>query len=64
MNKIYGFEGEVKAKYDDKTFDLFLEVFEFMPLPVLWEGKSLSHMEVCPLSPELHWSTFEHSTGM
>ena len=32
MNKIYGFEGEVKAKYDDKIFELFLEVFSHMPL--------------------------------
>jgi len=32
MNKIYGFEGEVKAKYDDKIFDLFLEVFSHFPL--------------------------------
>eukprot|EP00579_Thalassiosira_antarctica_P002622 CAMPEP_0201874116 /NCGR_PEP_ID=MMETSP0902-20130614/6461_1 /ASSEMBLY_ACC=CAM_ASM_000551 /TAXON_ID=420261 /ORGANISM="Thalassiosira antarctica, Strain CCMP982" /LENGTH=528 /DNA_ID=CAMNT_0048400909 /DNA_START=36 /DNA_END=1622 /DNA_ORIENTATION=+ len=32
MNKIYGFEGEVKAKYDEKIFDLFLEVFAHMPL--------------------------------
>ena len=32
MNKIYGFEGEVKAKYDDKIFDLFLEVFSYLPL--------------------------------
>jgi len=32
MNKIYGFEGEVKAKYDDKIFDLFLEVFQYLPL--------------------------------
>jgi len=32
MNKIYGFEGEVKAKYDEKIFDLFLEVFSYLPL--------------------------------
>lgn len=32
MNKIYGFEGEVKAKYDDKIFLLFLEVFTYLPL--------------------------------
>ena len=32
MNKIYGFEGEVKAKYDDKIFELFLEVFSHLPL--------------------------------
>lgn len=39
MNKIYGFEGEVKAKYDDKIFDLFLEVFEYMPLASVVGGK-------------------------
>jgi len=32
MNKIYGFEGECKAKYDDKIFDLFLETFSWLPL--------------------------------
>jgi len=32
MNKIYGFEGEVKAKYDDQIFELFLEVFSYLPL--------------------------------
>jgi len=32
MNKIYGFEGEVKTKYDDKIFELFLEVFSYLPL--------------------------------
>ena len=32
MNKIYGFEGEVKAKYDNVIFDLFLEVFCALPL--------------------------------
>ncbi|KAL7551640.1 hypothetical protein ACHAWF_014822 [Thalassiosira exigua] len=39
MNKIYGFEGEVKAKYDDKVFDLFLEVFSHMPLASVVGGK-------------------------
>mmetsp|Transcript_37132 Transcript_37132/g.77744 ORF Transcript_37132/g.77744 Transcript_37132/m.77744 type:complete len:541 (+) Transcript_37132:129-1751(+) len=39
MNKIYGFEGEVKAKYDDKIFDLFLEVFSHMPLASVVGGK-------------------------
>lgn len=39
MNKIYGFEGEVKAKYDDKIFELFLEVFEQMPLASVVGGK-------------------------
>lgn len=28
MNKMYGFEGEVKAKYDEAAMDLFAEVFQ------------------------------------
>uniref|UniRef100_A0A7S2W191 Serine/threonine-protein phosphatase n=1 Tax=Mucochytrium quahogii TaxID=96639 RepID=A0A7S2W191_9STRA len=32
MNKIYGFEGEVKHKYDDKIMTLFTEVFGWLPL--------------------------------
>ena len=39
MNKIYGFEGEVKHKYDDKIFDLFLEVFCQLPLAAVIENK-------------------------
>jgi serine/threonine-protein phosphatase 5 len=38
MNKIYGFEGEVKAKYDEKIFLLFLEVFSFLPLAATIEN--------------------------
>jgi len=39
MNRIYGFEGEVKAKYDAKIFDLFLEVFCHLPLAAVIEEK-------------------------
>ncbi|KAL7505567.1 hypothetical protein ACHAXN_003024 [Cyclotella atomus] len=39
MNKIYGFEGEVKAKYDEKIFELFLEVFSHLPLASVVGGK-------------------------
>lgn len=39
MNKIYGFEGEVKAKYDEKIFELFLEVFSYLPLASVVGGK-------------------------
>lgn len=39
MNKIYGFEGEVKHKYDDKIFDLFLELFCELPLAAVIEDK-------------------------
>jgi serine/threonine-protein phosphatase 5 len=32
MNKMYGFEGEVKAKYDQAVMDLFTELFNDLPL--------------------------------
>uniref|UniRef100_A0A1I8GKX5 protein-serine/threonine phosphatase n=2 Tax=Macrostomum lignano TaxID=282301 RepID=A0A1I8GKX5_9PLAT len=41
MNKIYGFEGEVKAKYADKMVQLFREVFNLLPLAHLIDGRIL-----------------------
>ena len=32
LNKLYGFEGEVKSKYDMKVYDFFSELFCQMPL--------------------------------
>ncbi|KAM3874989.1 serine/threonine-protein phosphatase 5 [Diretmus argenteus] len=32
MNQMYGFEGEVKAKYTGQMFQLFSEVFQWLPL--------------------------------
>jgi serine/threonine-protein phosphatase 5 len=32
LNKLYGFEGEVKSKYDMTVYDLFSELFCTMPL--------------------------------
>uniref|UniRef100_A0A8C7Y9D4 Multifunctional fusion protein n=1 Tax=Oryzias sinensis TaxID=183150 RepID=A0A8C7Y9D4_9TELE len=32
MNQMYGFEGEVKAKYTAQMFQLFSEVFQWLPL--------------------------------
>jgi serine/threonine-protein phosphatase 5 len=32
LNKLYGFEGEVKKKYDVKMYDLFSEVFCYLPI--------------------------------
>ncbi|KAM0053340.1 Serine/threonine-protein phosphatase 5 [Helianthus debilis subsp. tardiflorus] len=32
MNKIYGFEGEVRSKLSDKFVELFAEVFCYLPL--------------------------------
>jgi|UniRef100_A0A7S4FNT6 serine/threonine-protein phosphatase 5 len=32
LNKVYGFEGEVKHKLDEKCFALFSEIFDWLPL--------------------------------
>src|SRR5205085_6483910 len=32
MNKVYGFEGEVHAKYSKEMFELFAETFTTLPL--------------------------------
>jgi len=32
MNELYGFQGEVTAKYDVKTYDFFTEIFNWLPL--------------------------------
>ncbi|CAG8474608.1 974_t:CDS:10 [Diversispora eburnea] len=41
MNKVYGFEGEVKAKFSDKMFGLFSEAFSTLPLAHLINKKIL-----------------------
>lgn len=32
LNRVYGFEGEVKAKYNEDVFELFIESFNWLPL--------------------------------
>ena len=39
MNKIYGFHGEVKHKYDEKVMDVFSRLFQALPLAATIEGK-------------------------
>lgn len=39
MNKMYGFEGEVKHKYDDQVYELFQQVFNCLPLAYVLGGK-------------------------
>ncbi|RGB36536.1 Metallo-dependent phosphatase-like protein, partial [Rhizophagus diaphanus] len=41
MNKVYGFEGEVKAKYSEEMFELFSETFSTLPLAHLINQKIL-----------------------
>jgi len=57
MNRIYGFEGEVKAKYDDKIFQLFLEVFEWLPLAAVVGGKVFVTHGGLPVDPTV---TLDH----
>jgi serine/threonine-protein phosphatase 5 len=53
MNRIYGFEGEVKAKFDDKIFSLFLEVFEWLPLAAVVDGKVFVTHGGLPVDPSV-----------
>lgn len=41
MNRVYGFEGECKAKYNDRVFRLFSESFSALPLATLVGKKYL-----------------------
>lgn len=41
MNQMYGFEGEVKAKYTAQMFQLFSEVFQWLPLAQCMNNKVL-----------------------
>lgn len=41
MNRMYGFDGEVKAKYDASLVDLFSEVFCALPLGVVIDKRVL-----------------------
>ncbi|KAK6071791.1 serine threonine-protein phosphatase 5 [Seiridium cupressi] len=41
MNKVYGFEGECKAKYNERVFKLFSESFSALPLATLIGDKYL-----------------------
>lgn len=38
MNRIYGFEGEVHAKYTETVFGLFSEFFQSLPLAYILDG--------------------------
>ena len=40
MNKIYGFEGEIKHKYDDTVMNLFTEVFNWLPIASVISNKA------------------------
>jgi len=39
LNRVYGFEGEVKKKYNDQVYELFQEVFNWLPLSAVLNNK-------------------------
>ncbi|KAL0487406.1 serine/threonine-protein phosphatase [Acrasis kona] len=39
LNRAYGFEGEVKAKYDENMYELFQEAFNWLPLAGVLNNK-------------------------
>jgi len=41
MNKVYGFEGECRSKYNDRIFKMFSETFSALPLASLVGGRYL-----------------------
>ena len=41
MNQMYGFEGEVRAKYSQQMWDLFTEIFNWLPLAHLLQSRVL-----------------------
>jgi Calcineurin-like phosphoesterase. len=41
MNKMYGFEGEVKHKYDADVMELFSETFCELPLCAILNNKAM-----------------------
>jgi len=43
MNKVYGFEGEVRHKYSAQMFQLYTEVFHCLPLAYVLGKKALSY---------------------
>ena len=54
MNKVYGFEGEVKAKYSSSLFPFFTELFNAMPLAYLIEKKIfVCHGGLCSTTPTI-----------
>jgi hypothetical protein len=63
MNQIYGFEGEVKAKYTAQMYELFSEVFEWLPLAQCINGKVLvrprgpAHECWCGCGGDWDWPT-------
>ncbi|GAA5952624.1 hypothetical protein JCM3765_002225 [Sporobolomyces pararoseus] len=51
MNKVYGFEGEMKKKYSELTYKLCEEVFVALPLATLVSASSAPRTDASPNPP-------------
>ncbi|GAA5871040.1 hypothetical protein JCM1840_007576 [Sporobolomyces johnsonii] len=51
MNKVYGFEGEMKKKYSELTYKLCEEVFIALPLATLVSASSPPRIDAAPNPP-------------
>lgn len=49
MNQMYGFDGEVKAKYTAQMAELFTEVYNWLPLAHCLNNRVLVSLIVSPL---------------
>ena len=56
MNKIYGFEGEIQAKYNTQMADVFREVFCWLPLGHIINDKVRNSSPPLSLPPSLSLS--------
>ena len=63
MNRIYGFEGEVKHKYDETVMNLFTEAFCTLPFPLSLKRRSSSCMGGSSLQMGSSWTIFERLTA-
>lgn len=51
MNKVYGFEGEMKKKYSELTYKLCEEAFTALPLATLVKASAAPRMDASPNPP-------------
>lgn len=63
MNKMYGFEGEVKSKYTTQMADFFTEIFDYLPLCHLINNKIFVSDFQSDLLQELALNSFHQNVS-
>lgn len=62
MNQMYGFDGEVKAKYSAQMAELFTEVYNWLPLAHCLNNKVLVSIIILNFTPTVHISRLRFDT--